>query len=74
MANKEELLEYLTTNFKKKGHPLYHAGIGTIYFIFDGNLKVKDIQDFVERQHSYTIFKETKKGPLRSFFFARLRI
>ena len=68
MANKEELLEYLATKFKEKGHPLYNAGIKTIYFIFDGSLKVKDIEDFIERQHSYTIYKETKKGPLNPIY------
>ena len=68
MANKEELLEYLATKFREKGHPLYNAGIKTIYFIFDGSLKVKDIEDFIERQHSYTIYKETKKGPLNPIY------
>ena len=40
----------------------------TIHLIFEGKLKVKDIEDFVERQHPYTIYKETKKGPLNPVY------
>ena len=68
MSIKEELLEYLAAKYKEAGHVLYQAGIKTIHFIFDGKLKLKDIRDFVERQHSYTIYKETKKGPLNPVY------
>ena len=68
MSIKEELLEYLATKYYEAGHPLYQAGIKTIHLIFEGKLKVKDIEDFVERQHPYTIYKETKKGPLNPVY------
>ena len=68
MANKEELLQYLATNYFKVGHPLYYAGPGKINSIFEGSLKIEDIQDFVERHHPYTIFKETKKGALNPIY------
>ena len=38
MENKEELLEYLRTNYSKPGHALYHAGPTTIHFIFGNSL------------------------------------
>ena len=68
MENKEELLQYLRTNYSKPGHALYHVGKDTIHFIFGNSLKVEDIQDFVERNHAYTIFKETKKGALNPIY------
>ena len=68
MTHKDELLQYLATNFFQVGHPLYYAGPGKIYSIFEGSLKIEDIEDFVERHHPYTIFKETKKGPLNPIY------
>ena len=68
MANKEQLLKYLETNYFKEGHSLYHAGINKINYIFEGNLKIEDIYNFLERQRSHTIYKETKKGALNPIY------
>ena len=54
MENKEELLQYLETNYFKPGHPLYYAGINIINSLFDGNLSTEDIYNFLERQRSHT--------------------
>ena len=68
MANKEQLLRYLETNYFKEGHSLYYAGINKINYIFEGNLKIEDIYNFLERQRSHTIYKETKKGALNPIY------
>ena len=54
MENKDELLQYLKTNYFKKGHPLFYAGINKINYLFDGNLSTEDIYNFLERQRSHT--------------------
>jgi hypothetical protein len=54
MQTKEELLQYLRNNFKNAGHPLYYAGTDKIHFIFKRKLPIKDIEDFLQRNHPYT--------------------
>ena len=50
MGSKEELLDYLKTNYFKKGHPLYYSGLNKINFIFDRKLSTEDIKNFLQRQ------------------------
>ena len=59
MENKEELLQYLRTNYFKLGHPLYYSGISKIYFLFKGRLSIEDIENFLQRQDSYTGYKKS---------------
>ena len=54
MQTKEELLQYLRDNWKNVGHPLYYAGTDKIRFIFKRKLPIKDIEDFLQRNHPYT--------------------
>ena len=54
MENKEELLQYLETNWFIPGHPFYQAGVNIINFLFDGNLPTEDIYNFLEHQRSHT--------------------
>lgn len=57
MENKEELLQYLRTNYFKLGHPLYYAGISKIYSLCKKRLSIKDIENFLQRQEAYTGYK-----------------
>lgn len=54
MANKEELLQYLETNWFIPGHALYQGGVNVINSLFDGNLPIEDIYNFLEHQRSHT--------------------
>ena len=58
MQTKEELLQYLKNNYKNPGNPLYHAGINKINFFFKGKVPINDIEDFLQRNHSYTSNKK----------------
>ena len=58
MQTKEELLQYLRNNYKNAGHALYHAGINKINFFFKGKVPINDIEDFLQRNHSYTSNKK----------------
>ena len=68
MQTKEELLQYLKNNYKNPGNALYHAGINKINFFFKGKVPINDIEDFLQRNHSYTVFKNTRRGPLNPFY------
>ena len=59
MQTKEELLQYLKNNYKNPGHALYHAGTNKINFFFKGKVPINDIEDFLQRNHSYTSNKKT---------------
>ena len=59
MQTKEELLQYLRNNYKNVGHPLYYSGTNKIYFFFKGKVPINDIEDFLQRNHSYTSNKKT---------------
>ena len=58
MQTKEELLQYLKNNYKNPGHALYHAGTNKINFFFKGKVPINDIEDFLQRNHSYTSNKK----------------
>ena len=58
MQTKEELLQYLRNNYKNVGHPLYYSGTNKIYFFFKGKVPINDIEDFLQRNHSYTSNKK----------------
>ena len=58
MQTKEELLQYLKNNYKNPGNALYHAGINKINFFFKGKVPINDIEDFLQRNHSYTSNKK----------------
>ena len=58
MQTKEELLQYLRNNYKNAGHPLYYAGTNKINFFFKGKVPINDIEDFLQRNHSYTSNKK----------------
>lgn len=58
MENKAELLQYLRTNYFKKGHSLYYSGISKINFIFNGSLSIEEIENFLQRQDGYTGYKK----------------
>ena len=59
MQTKEELLQYLRNNYKNAGHPLYYSGTNKINFFFKGKVPINDIEDFLQRNHSYTSNKKT---------------
>ena len=65
---KERLLDYLKTNYFKKGHPLYYSGLNTINFIFDRKLQIEDIEDFLQRQRSHTVFRNVRKGAINPIY------
>ena len=58
MQTKEELLQYLRNNYKNAGHPLYYSGTNKINFFFKGKVPINDIEDFLQRNHSYTSNKK----------------
>ena len=68
MQTKEELLQYLRNNYKNVGNPLYHAGINKINFFFKGKVPINDIEDFLQRNHSYT----SNKKPQINFTYLQL--
>ena len=57
--NKEELLQYLKTNYFNVGSPLYYAGINKIYSLLEKKVSIEEIKDFLQRQDAYPIFKNT---------------
>ena len=69
MQTKEELLQYLRNNYKNVGHPLYYSGTNKIYFFFKGKVPINDIEDFLQRNHSYT---SNKKKPQINFTHLQL--
>ena len=71
--NKEELLQYLRTNYFKEGHPLYYSGINKIYSLFKKKLSIEDIKDFLQRQDAYTIFKNTNENQVRNPIYKRFK-
>ena len=70
MQTKEELLQYLRNNYKNVGHPLYYSGTNKIYFFFKGKVPINDIEDFLQRNHSYT---SNKKKPQINFTHLQLQ-
>lgn len=68
MGSKEELLDYLKTNYFKKGHPLYYSGLNKINFIFDRSLSTEDIENFLQRQRSHTVFRNTRKSAINPVY------
>ena len=68
MQTKEELLQYLRNNYKNVGNPLYHAGTNKINFFFKGKVPINDIEDFLQRNHSYT----SNKKPQINFTYLQL--
>ena len=65
---KKRLLDYLKTSYFEKGHPLYYSALNNINYIFDRSLPVEDINDFLERQRSHTVFKNTRKGAINPIY------
>ena len=57
--NKEELLQYLRTNYFNEGSPLYYSGINKIYSLFKKKLSIEDIKNFLQRQDAYTGYKKS---------------
>ena len=68
MNIQERLLDYLKTNYFKKGHPLYYAGVNKINLLMNGKLPIEAIENFLQRQRSYTVFRNTRKSAINPVY------
>ena len=63
----------LKKNYENISHQLYYAGISKIYQYYDGNLPIKDIENFLSSNYVYTIHRQAKKPKVRNPVFVYYR-
>lgn len=74
MNSKNDLLKYLKQNYENIDHPLYFSGITKIFEFFKGKLSIRDIEDFLSSNQTYTTFRQWKKpNPRNPTFVHRIR-
>ena len=60
MAEKKTLIEHLKLNYGNLESPLYYSGITNIYNYYKGKLPIKDIEDFLSSNYTYSIYRQWK--------------